>query len=93
MDTELEIELHVQTDIVDKVSSQVENFSFNDFFIDFELDKDSAKEEIRKSLVGKFFAKKPLKWFAENGYWENLAMKLGWKIQEVNRHTFVFRFT
>ncbi|PON92688.1 hypothetical protein TorRG33x02_115480 [Trema orientale] len=46
MDKELEVDLEVQTNIIDKISNEV--------------DKDAARDVISKLLVGRSFAKKPV---------------------------------
>lgn len=90
---EAELEVEVAVDMMDEVTSEVENFSLEDLSISLEPEEDLAKDTISKSLVGKFLTKRPV----SNGLLRAVLDKVwrpkrGWKMQCVVGNIYVFRF-
>ncbi|POO02676.1 Zinc knuckle CX2CX4HX4C [Trema orientale] len=91
---EEELELEVQVDDVDEVSSQVEHISLEDLSFSLDEDAEAAAEAISKTLVGRFLAKRPgLDSLLRTVMGKVWKPKMGWKMQEVEPGYFVFRFT
>ncbi|PON67169.1 Zinc finger, CCHC-type [Trema orientale] len=94
MAEDLELELEVQVDDVDEVSSQVEHISLEDLSFALESDETVASEAISKSLVGRFLARRlvsnSLLRAVMGKIWKP---KMGWKMQEVAPGILVFCFT
>lgn len=89
-----ELELEIQFDDIDEVSSQVEPISLEDLSFSLKVDESVANEAIIKTLVGCFLAKKPvsnslLRVVMGKVWWRRVS----WKMQEVAPGYFIFRFT
>ncbi|PON71172.1 hypothetical protein PanWU01x14_076110 [Parasponia andersonii] len=78
-----ELELEIQFDDIDEVSSQVEPISLEDLSFSLKVDESVANEAIIKTLVGCFLAKKPvssslLRVVMGKVWWRRVS----WKMQE-----------
>ncbi|PON34445.1 Zinc finger, CCHC-type [Trema orientale] len=91
---EEELDLQVEVDDIDEVSSQVEHITLEDLSFSLEEDVDVASEAIGKTLVGRFLAKRPISNSLLRAVMGKVwRPKIGWKMQEVSMGIFIFRFT
>ncbi|KAM6570029.1 hypothetical protein CsatB_018014 [Cannabis sativa] len=80
------------TQAVEELIEEIENFCFDDFSIQVEPDNDLARDTVARTVVGRFFAKRGVSLGtlrrALSGMWK---LTPGWCLQEPSPKTFVCR--